>query len=88
MEYSNVSYADDVWRVERRLRVRLFGIGTVWGFLIGCVVSLVLLVVTLSLSETKPTAIDVYRNKTELKVTSVNGTAVDSLVVFKKEYKK
>ena len=87
MEYSNASYTDDEWREERRLRVGLFGIGTVWGFLIGCVVSLVV-AVTLSLSETKPTAIDVYRNKTELKVTSVNGTAVDSLVVFKKEYKK
>lgn len=32
----------------------------------------------------KPTAIDVYRGKTELQITSVNGIPTDTVVVFKK----
>lgn len=32
----------------------------------------------------KPKAIDVYRGKTELEVTSVNGVPVDTVVVWKK----
>lgn len=32
----------------------------------------------------EPTALDVYRGKTELLVTSVNGVPTDSVVVFKK----
>ena len=30
-----------------------------------------------------PSAIDVYRGNTELEITSVNGTPIDSVVVFK-----
>lgn len=33
--------------------------------------------------EHKPKAIDVYRNKTELEITSVNGTPIDTVVVWK-----
>ena len=33
--------------------------------------------------ETKPKAIDVYRNKTELEITSVNGVPRDTVVVWK-----
>ena len=32
-----------------------------------------------------PSAIDVYRGNTELEITSVNGTPIDTVVVFKKE---
>ena len=32
-----------------------------------------------------PSALDVYRGNTELEITSVNGTAIDTVVVFKKE---
>lgn len=38
---------------------------------------------TLSKQHSEPKAIDVYRNKTELIVTSVNDSPVDSTVVFK-----
>lgn len=31
--------------------------------------------------------IDVYRNKTELKITSINGEPIDSVVVYKNEIK-
>ena len=34
-----------------------------------------------------PTAIDVYRGKTELKITSMNGVPTDSVVVFKEKAK-
>lgn len=33
----------------------------------------------------KPSAIDVYRGNTELEITSVNGTPIDTVVVFKKK---
>lgn len=33
----------------------------------------------------KPSAIDVYRGNTELEITSVNGTSIDTIVVFKKD---
>ena len=33
----------------------------------------------------KPSALDVYRGKTEIEITSVNGTPIDTVVVFKKE---
>lgn len=31
-----------------------------------------------------PSALDVYRGNTELEITSVNGTPIDTVVVFKK----
>lgn len=38
--------------------------------------------------EPLPTAIDVYRNKTELEITSVNGVPTDTVVVWKDELLK
>lgn len=32
-----------------------------------------------------PSALDVYRGNTELEITSVNGTPIDSVVVFKEK---
>ena len=32
----------------------------------------------------KPSALDVYRGNTELEITSINGTPIDTVVVFKK----
>ena len=37
------------------------------------------------IGEPKPSAIDVYRGNTELEITSVNGTPIDSVVVFKEK---
>lgn len=36
-------------------------------------------------NQNKPTAIDVYRGKTTLKITYVDGVATDSVVVFKEQ---
>ena len=35
----------------------------------------------------RPSALDVYRGNTELEITSVNGTPIDTVVVFKKDLK-
>lgn len=45
----------------------------------------ILLIIVVFISELapKPTALDVYRGNTELKITSVNGVPTDTVVVFK-----
>ena len=35
----------------------------------------------------RPSALDVYRGNTELEIISVNGTPIDTIVVFKKDLK-
>ena len=42
-----------------------------------------ILIVGINISEPTPTALDVYRGNTELKITSVNGVPTDTVVVFK-----
>ena len=37
--------------------------------------------------ETKPTALDVYNNKTTLQITYVDSIPTDTVVVFKEEFK-
>ena len=39
------------------------------------------------ITNSEPKAIDVYRGKTTLKITCVDSLPVDSVVVFKEEYK-
>jgi len=39
------------------------------------------------LKSSDPTAMDVYRGKTELQYTVVHGQKIDSVVVFKEKYK-
>lgn len=58
------------------------------GVVIGVVIA-ILFVIEISLvshiiGEPKPSALDVYRGNTELEITSVNGTPIDTVVVFKK----
>ena len=43
----------------------------------------VVLIVSINILEPIPTALDVYRGNTELKITSVNGVPTDTVVVFK-----
>ena len=59
------------------------------GFIIGCIIT-ILMVIEVNLladiiGEPKPSAIDVSRGNTELEITSVNGTPIDSVVVFKEK---
>ena len=40
-------------------------------------------VASINTEKPMPTALDVYRGNTELKITSVNGVPTDSIVIFK-----
>ena len=40
--------------------------------------------VSMIIEKPTPSALDVYRGNTELEITSVNGTPIDTVVVFKK----
>lgn len=60
-----------------------FGDGFVCGmFVIILLIVEIILICDIS-NEVKPKAIDVYRNKTELDITSVNGVPRDTVVVWK-----
>lgn len=60
-----------------------FNTGVVCGMVI-IILSIVEILMIFEISrESKPMAIDVYRNKTELEITSVNGVPRDTIVVWK-----
>lgn len=50
----------------------IWTLGLIGGYVIGLIVV-----------DDEPTALDVYRDKTELKITSVNGIPTDTIVVYK-----
>ena len=59
------------------------------GIIIGGIIA-TLMVIEVNLladiiGEPKPSAIDVYRGNTELEITSVNGTPIDTIVIFKEK---
>lgn len=65
------------------------GGGFEFGEFIGAVVT-ILFVIEICLvheiiEKPKPSALDVYRGNTELEITFVNGTPIDTVVVFQKE---
>lgn len=59
------------------------------GFIIGGIITILMIIEVYLLSniigKSQPSALDVYRGNTELEITSVNGTPIDTVVVFKKE---
>lgn len=59
------------------------------GFIIGGIITILVIIEVYLLSniigKPTPSAIDVYRGNTELEITSVNGTPIDSVVVFKEK---
>lgn len=60
-----------------------FGTGLLFGIFITMLSVLEILMICDILAVPQPHAIDVYRNKTELEITSVNGTPIDTVVVWK-----
>lgn len=54
---------------------------------IGSVITILMVIeiclVEIITEKTTPSALDVYRGNTELEITSVNGTPIDTVVVFK-----
>lgn len=60
-----------------------FGTGLISGLFIA-LLSIIEIIMILDISiKPKPQVIDVYRNKTELEITSVNGDPRDTVVVWK-----
>ena len=57
------------------------------GFIIGSRIAALMTIEVYLLAnirgEPNPSALDVYRGNTELEITSVNGTPIDTVVVFK-----
>lgn len=53
------------------------------GFISSFIILIDFLIFVYDNSEPTPTALDVYRGNTELKITSVNGIPTDTVVVFK-----
>ena len=60
-----------------------FNMGLPMGIAIGVLIAIESCLLADIIGEPKPSAIDVYRGNTELEITSVNGTPIDSVVVFK-----
>lgn len=52
-----------------------------------CNVLLIIIIITY-ISKDEPTALDVYRNKTTLEITYRDSVPIDTIVVYKKEFKK
>lgn len=60
-----------------------FDTGVIIGGIIATLMVIEVNILADIIGEQKPSAIDVYRGNTELEITSVNGTPIDSVVVFK-----
>ena len=57
------------------------------GVFIGAIIMILMVIeiclVAIITEKPSPSALDVYRGNTELEITSVNGTPIDTVVVFK-----
>ena len=60
-----------------------FTIGFLFGLFMTMLIGGLIIITYNILKEPKPQAIDVYRNKTELEITSINGVPQDTVVVWK-----
>ena len=55
------------------------------GVVITILMVLEICLVSMIIEKPTPSALDVYRGNTELEITSINGTSIDTVVVFKKK---
>lgn len=59
------------------------------GIFIGVVITILMVLeiclVSMIIEKPTPSALDVYRGNTELEITSINGTSIGTVVVFKKK---
>ena len=62
-----------------------FNIGVPMGIAIGTLMTIEFCLLADIIRKPKPSALDVYRGNTELEITSVNGTPIDTIVVFKEK---
>lgn len=64
-----------------------FDVGVFMGMILGLLIFVETILVADIIYGPRPSALDVYRGNTELEITSVNGTPIDTIVVFKKNLK-
>ena len=62
-----------------------FDTGVIMGGSIAMLMTIEVYLLADIIGDTKPSAIDVYRGNTELEITSVNGTPIDTIVIFKEK---
>ena len=62
-----------------------FDIGVIIGYFMAILMVIEIYFLSNIIGKPTPLALDVYRGNTELEITSVNGTPIDTVVVFKKE---
>lgn len=62
-----------------------FDVGLFIGMMLGWLITVEITLVADIIHGPRPSAIDVYRGNTELEITSINGTPIDTVVVFKKD---
>ena len=74
-----------LWAFFRERGGSSFDAGVFIGVVITMSVVLELCLISNIIEKQKPSALDVYRGNTELEVTYVNGTPIDTIVVFKKD---
>ena len=61
-----------------------FDTGVIIGIIIAILMVIEICLVYMIIEKPIPSALDVYRGNTELEITSVNGSPIDTVVVFKK----
>ena len=61
-----------------------FDTGVIMGGIIAILMTIEVGLLADIIGEPKPSALDVYRGNTELEITFVNGTPIDTVVVFQK----
>ena len=74
-----------LWAFFRERGGSSFDAGVFIGVVITMSVVLELCLISNIIEKPTPSALDVYRGNTELEITSVNGTSIDTVVVFKKD---
>ena len=62
-----------------------FYVGLFMGIVITTLFVMEICLINEIIEKPKPSALDVYRDNTELEITFVNGTPIDTVVVFQKE---
>ena len=60
-----------------------FDYGVIIGIIIAILMVIEICLVSMIVEKPIPSALDVYRGNTELEITSVNGSPIDTVVVFK-----
>ena len=61
-----------------------FDTGVIIGIIIAILMVIEICLFSMIVEKPIPSALDVYRGNTELEITSVNGSPIDTVVVFKK----